>query len=96
MTEAGYTSVGGELLQIRSVCACRARADEDHRQVGDVMKGNPIDARAAMLRSISPKIGVSRPSFDTLGYPRPRCRMDATPKDGPSAGFGGVTRLCRY
>merc|ERR1711974_108193 len=60
-------------------------------KLGDVMKES-IDAASSYVRSISPKIGVKPPKFDTLDI-HVHVPDGATPKDGPSAGLAMVTSI---
>jgi ATP-dependent Lon protease len=60
-------------------------------KLGDVMKES-IDAASSYVRSISPKIGIKPPQFDTLDI-HVHVPEGATPKDGPSAGLAMVTSI---
>jgi ATP-dependent Lon protease len=60
-------------------------------KLGDVMKES-IDAAASYVRSISPKIGIKPPVFETIDI-HVHVPDGATPKDGPSAGLAMVTSI---
>jgi ATP-dependent Lon protease len=91
VTGLAYTSVGGELLQIEALRLPGKGRMKTTGKLGDVMKES-IDAASSYVRSISPKIGVKPPKFDTLDI-HVHVPDGATPKDGPSAGLAMVTSI---
>ncbi len=91
VTGLAYTSVGGELLPIEALRLPGKGRMKTTGKLGDVMKES-IDAASSYVRSISPKIGVKPPKFDTLDI-HVHVPDGATPKDGPSAGLAMVTSI---
>ena len=91
VTGLAYTSVGGELLQIEALRLPGKGRMKTTGKLGDVMKES-IDAASSFVRSISPRIGVKPPKFDTLDI-HVHVPEGATPKDGPSAGLAMVTSI---
>ncbi len=91
VTGLAYTSVGGELLQIEALRLPGKGRMKTTGKLGDVMKES-IDAASSYVRSISPKIGVKPPTFDTIDI-HVHVPDGATPKDGPSAGLAMVTSI---
>ena len=91
VTGLAYTSVGGELLQNEALRLPGKGRMKTTGKLGDVMKES-IDAASSYVRSISPKIGVKPPKFDTLDI-HVHVPEGATPKDGPSAGVAMVTSI---
>ena len=91
VTGLAYTSGGGELLQIEALRLPGKGRMKTTGKLGDVMKES-IDAASSYVRSISPKIGVKPPKFDTLDI-HVHVPDGATPKDGPSAGLAMVTSI---
>tara|TARA_R110001599_G_scaffold170535_7_gene360794 strand:- start:26083 stop:28536 length:2454 start_codon:yes stop_codon:yes gene_type:complete len=91
VTGLAYTSVGGELLQIEALRLPGKGRMKTTGKLGDVMKES-IDAASSYVRSISPRIGVKPPKFDTLDI-HVHVPDGATPKDGPSAGLAMVTSI---
>ncbi|MDW4496729.1 endopeptidase La [Sulfitobacter sp. D35] len=91
VTGLAYTSVGGELLSIEALRLPGKGRMKTTGKLGDVMKES-IDAASSYVRSISPKIGVKPPKFDTLDI-HVHVPDGATPKDGPSAGLAMVTAI---
>ncbi len=91
VTGLAYTSVGGELLQIEALRLPGKGRMKTTGKLGDVMK-ELIDAASSFVRSISPRIGVKPPKFDTLDI-HVHVPEGATPKDGPSAGLAMVTSI---
>ncbi|WP_037307070.1 endopeptidase La [Ruegeria halocynthiae] len=91
VTGLAWTSVGGDLLQIEALKLPGKGRMKTTGKLGDVMKES-IDAAASYVRSISPKIGVKPPKFDTLDI-HVHVPDGATPKDGPSAGLAMVTSI---
>ncbi|SFG17049.1 ATP-dependent Lon protease [Palleronia marisminoris] len=91
VTGLAYTSVGGELLNIEALRLPGKGRMKTTGKLGDVMKES-IDAASSFVRSISPRIGVKPPKFDTLDI-HVHVPEGATPKDGPSAGLAMVTSI---
>jgi ATP-dependent Lon protease len=91
VTGLAWTSVGGDLLQIEALKLPGKGRMKTTGKLGDVMKES-IDAAASYVRSISPKIGVKPPKFDTIDI-HVHVPDGATPKDGPSAGLAMVTSI---
>ena len=91
VTGLAYTSVGGDLLHIEALKLPGKGRMKTTGKLGDVMKES-IDAASSYVRSISPKIGVKPPQFDTLDI-HVHVPEGATPKDGPSAGLAMVTSI---
>ncbi len=91
VTGLAYTSVGGELLHIEALRLPGKGGMKTTGTLGDVMKES-IDAASSFVRSISPRIGVKPPKFDTLDI-HVHVPEGATPKDGPSAGLAMVTSI---
>jgi ATP-dependent Lon protease len=91
VTGLAYTSVGGELLSIEALRLPGKGRMKTTGKLGDVMKES-IDAASSYVRSISPKIGVKPPVFDTIDI-HVHVPDGATPKDGPSAGLAMVTSI---
>ncbi len=91
VTGLAWTSVGGELLSIEALRLPGKGRMKTTGKLGDVMKES-IDAASSFVRSISPKIGVKPPSFETMDI-HVHVPEGATPKDGPSAGVGMVTSI---
>ncbi len=91
VTGLAYTSVGGELLHIEALRLPGKGRMKTTGTLGDVMKES-IDAASSFVRSISPRIGVKPPKFDTLDI-HVHVPEGATPKDGPSAGLAMVTSI---
>jgi ATP-dependent Lon protease len=91
VTGLAYTSVGGELLHIEALRLPGKGRMKTTGKLGDVMKES-IDAASSYVRSISPKIGVKPPVFDTIDI-HVHVPDGATPKDGPSAGLAMVTSI---
>ncbi|TRD19046.1 endopeptidase La [Palleronia caenipelagi] len=91
VTGLAYTSVGGELLQIEALRLPGKGRMKTTGKLGDVMKES-IDAASSFVRSVSPRIGVKPPKFDTLDI-HVHVPEGATPKDGPSAGLAMVTSI---
>ncbi|WP_102108390.1 endopeptidase La [Oceaniglobus roseus] len=91
VTGLAWTSVGGELLSIEALRLPGKGRMKTTGKLGDVMKES-IDAASSYVRSISPKIGVKPPKFDTLDI-HVHVPDGATPKDGPSAGLAMVTSI---
>ena len=91
VTGLAYTSVGGELLQIEALRLPGKGRMKTTGKLGDVMKES-IDAASSYVRSISPRIGIKPPKFDTLDI-HVHVPDGATPKDGPSAGLAMVTSI---
>jgi ATP-dependent Lon protease len=86
VTGLAYTSVGGDLLHIEALKLPGKGRMKTTGKLGDVMKES-IDAASSYVRSISPKIGVKPPQFDTLDI-HVHVPEGATPKDGPKRGSG--------
>ncbi|MES2816270.1 MAG: endopeptidase La, partial [Pseudomonadota bacterium] len=91
VTGLAWTSVGGDLLQIEALKLPGKGRMKTTGKLGDVMKES-IDAAASYVRSISPKIGVKPPKFETMDI-HVHVPDGATPKDGPSAGLAMVTSI---
>jgi ATP-dependent Lon protease len=91
VTGLAWTSVGGELLSIEALKLPGKGRMKTTGKLGDVMKES-IDAAASYVRSISPKIGVKPPVFETIDI-HVHVPDGATPKDGPSAGLAMVTSI---
>ena len=91
VTGLAWTSVGGDLLHIEALKLPGKGRMKTTGKLGDVMKES-IDAAASYVRSISPKIGVKPPKFDTIDI-HVHVPDGATPKDGPSAGLAMVTSI---
>ncbi len=91
VTGLAWTSVGGDLLQIEALKLPGKGRMKTTGKLGDVMKES-IDAAASYVRSISPKIGVKPPKFETMDI-HVHVPDGATPKDGPSAGLAMVTAI---
>jgi len=91
VTGLAYTSVGGDLLHIEALKLPGKGRMKTTGKLGDVMKES-IDAASSYVRSISPKIGIKPPQFDTLDI-HVHVPEGATPKDGPSAGLAMVTSI---
>ncbi|MCF7700116.1 endopeptidase La [Loktanella sp. M215] len=91
VTGLAWTSVGGELLSIEALRLPGKGRMKTTGKLGDVMKES-IDAASSYVRSISPKIGVKPPKFDTIDI-HVHVPDGATPKDGPSAGLAMVTSI---
>ena len=91
VTGLAYTSVGGELLQIEALRLPGKGRMKTTGKLGDVMKES-IDAASSYVRSISPQIGVTPPTFDKIDI-HVHVPDGATPKDGPSAGLAMVTSI---
>lgn len=91
VTGLAWTSVGGDLLQIEALKLPGKGRMKTTGKLGDVMKES-IDAASSYVRSISPKIGVKPPKFDSLDI-HVHVPDGATPKDGPSAGLAMVTSI---
>ena len=91
VTGLAWTSVGGDLLQIEALKLPGKGRMKTTGKLGDVMKES-IDAAASYVRSVSPKIGVKPPKFDTIDI-HVHVPDGATPKDGPSAGLAMVTSI---
>ncbi len=91
VTGLAYTSVGGELLPIEALRLPGKGRMKTTGKLGDVMKES-IDAASSYVRSISPRIGIKPPKFDTLDI-HVHVPDGATPKDGPSAGLAMVTSI---
>ncbi|MGB5557994.1 MAG: endopeptidase La, partial [Paracoccaceae bacterium] len=91
VTGLAWTSVGGELLSIEALRLPGKGRMKTTGKLGDVMKES-IDAASSFVRSISPKIGIKPPSFETMDI-HVHVPEGATPKDGPSAGVGMVTSI---
>ncbi len=91
VTGLAYTSVGGELLHIEALRLPGKGRMKTTGKLGDVMKES-IDAASSYVRSISPRIGVKPPVFDTIDI-HVHVPDGATPKDGPSAGLAMVTSI---
>jgi ATP-dependent Lon protease len=91
VTGLAWTSVGGELLQIEALRLPGKGRMKTTGKLGDVMKES-IDAASSFVRSISPRIGVKPPKFETMDI-HVHVPEGATPKDGPSAGVGMVTSI---
>ncbi len=91
VTGLAWTSVGGDLLHIEALKLPGKGRMKTTGKLGDVMKES-IDAASSYVRSISPKIGVKPPKFDTLDI-HVHVPDGATPKDGPSAGLAMVTSI---
>ncbi len=91
VTGLAWTSVGGDLLSIEALRLPGKGRMKTTGKLGDVMKES-IDAASSFVRSISPRIGVKPPRFDTLDI-HVHVPEGATPKDGPSAGVAMVTSI---
>lgn len=91
VTGLAWTSVGGDLLHIEALKLPGKGRMKTTGKLGDVMKES-IDAAASYVRSISPKIGVKPPKFETMDI-HVHVPDGATPKDGPSAGLAMVTSI---
>jgi len=91
VTGLAWTSVGGDLLQIEALRLPGKGRMKTTGKLGDVMKES-IEAASSYVRSISPKIGVKPPSFETMDI-HVHVPDGATPKDGPSAGLAMVTSI---
>ena len=91
VTGLAWTSVGGELLSIEALRLPGKGRMKTTGKLGDVMKES-IDAASSYVRSVSPKIGVKPPKFDTIDI-HVHVPDGATPKDGPSAGLAMVTSI---
>jgi len=91
VTGLAWTSVGGELLSIEALKLPGKGRMKTTGKLGDVMKES-IDAASSYVRSISPKIGVEPPVFESVDI-HVHVPEGATPKDGPSAGVGMVTSI---
>jgi ATP-dependent Lon protease len=91
VTGLAYTSVGGELLSIEALRLPGKGRMKTTGKLGDVMKES-IEAASSYVRSISPKIGIKPPKFDSLDI-HVHVPDGATPKDGPSAGLAMVTSI---
>ncbi|WP_170329960.1 endopeptidase La [Ruegeria arenilitoris] len=91
VTGLAWTSVGGDLLHIEALKLPGKGRMKTTGKLGDVMKES-IDAASSYVRSISPRIGVKPPKFDTLDI-HVHVPDGATPKDGPSAGLAMVTSI---
>ena len=91
VTGLAWTSVGGDLLQIEALRLPGKGRMKTTGKLGDVMKES-IEAASSYVRSISPKIGVKPPKFETMDI-HVHVPDGATPKDGPSAGLAMVTAI---
>jgi len=91
VTGLAWTSVGGELLSIEALRLPGKGRMKTTGKLGDVMKES-IDAASSFVRSISPKLGIKPPKFETMDI-HVHVPEGATPKDGPSAGVGMVTSI---
>ena len=91
VTGLAWTSVGGDLLQIEALKLPGKGRMKTTGKLGDVMKES-IDAASSYVRSISPRIGVKPPKFETMDI-HVHVPDGATPKDGPSAGLAMVTAI---
>ena len=86
-----YTSVGGELLSIESLCVPGKGRMKTTGKLGDVMKES-IAAASSYVRSICREIGVKSELFDKIDI-HVHVPDGATPKDGPSAGLAMVVSI---
>ncbi|MCU0816696.1 MAG: endopeptidase La [Cypionkella sp.] len=91
VTGLAWTSVGGDLLQIEALKLPGKGRMKTTGKLGDVMKES-IDAASSYVRSVSPKLGVKPPKFETMDI-HVHVPEGATPKDGPSAGLAMVTSI---
>ena len=91
VTGLAWTSVGGDLLHIEALKLPGKGRMKTTGKLGDVMKES-IDAASSYVRSISPRIGVKPPKFDSIDI-HVHVPDGATPKDGPSAGLAMVTSI---
>lgn len=91
VTGLAWTSVGGDLLSIEALRLPGKGRMKTTGKLGDVMKES-IDAASSYVRSISPSIGVTPPTFDKIDI-HVHVPEGATPKDGPSAGLAMVTSI---
>jgi ATP-dependent Lon protease len=91
VTGLAWTSVGGDLLQIEALRLPGKGRMKTTGKLGDVMKES-IEAASSYVRSVSPKLGVKPPSFETMDI-HVHVPDGATPKDGPSAGLAMVTSI---
>ena len=91
VTGLAWTSVGGDLLQIEALRLPGKGRMKTTGKLGEVMKES-IEAASSYVRSISPKIGVKPPKFETMDI-HVHVPDGATPKDGPSAGLAMVTAI---
>ena len=91
VTGLAWTSVGGDLLQIEALRLPGKGRMKTTGKLGDVMKES-IEAASSYVRSISPRLGVKPPKFETMDI-HVHVPEGATPKDGPSAGLAMVTSI---
>ncbi len=91
VTGLAWTSVGGDLLQIEALRLPGKGRMKTTGKLGDVMKES-IEAASSYVRSVSPKLGVKPPKFETMDI-HVHVPDGATPKDGPSAGLAMVTAI---
>jgi ATP-dependent Lon protease len=91
VTGLGWTPVGGDILKIEALRLPGKGRMKTTGKLGDTMKES-IDAASSYVRSISPTIGITPPTFDTLDI-HVHVPDGATPKDGPSAGLAMVTSI---
>ncbi len=91
VTGLAWTSVGGDLLQIEALRLPGKGRMKTTGKLGEVMKES-IEAASSYVRSVSPKLGVKPPKFETMDI-HVHVPDGATPKDGPSAGLAMVTAI---
>jgi ATP-dependent Lon protease len=90
-TGLAWTEVGGDLLSIEALRLPGKGRMKTTGKLGDVMKES-IDAASSYVRSKSPELGVTPPTFEKVDI-HVHVPEGATPKDGPSAGIAMVTSI---